>query len=526
VTTKAKTEKPPQVPSAAKPAWEKSPERFPASTRTTPTIDPDLLPEPLREWAIDTTRRASLSLDAIIPAILVTLAATIGNRFRIKPKMHDPWLVVPNLWGALVQPPGNMKTYVLGAALRFLRDIETEQRQAYDQERIAHEVDAGMQAAEIANLEEAMKTLMKKGAPKADLQQVRENLIAAKTREATIKITPPTLIVNDATTESLLELTKENPRGLLLVRDELHGWYMSLQKQGREGDRSLWLEAHDGDKPYTQNRIKRGATVVPIVTWSVLGGIQPAKLLTMQEEAINGTEADGLLQRFQILIWPNALPEYKRDDRKPLLDVENRVRNVYRKLYDLKPKVWSDAEAGYHEMRFAPDAQERFFVWLDELEREVRDPSTHTKPAWASYLGKTRSLMPTLALILHLVDTVTEQTKQPDITLDATERAARIVAYLKGHAEKLYAPELDKPAFTARMIAAKIADGSIPDGCTIRDIYRPGWQGLGQTEVEAGLGYLEKLGWLRIEEQRKDTGRPSSIVRLHPDAIRLAQETE
>jgi hypothetical protein len=37
----------------------------------------------------------------------------------------------------------------------------------------------------------------------------------------------------DATVEKLSELLMENPRGILLHRDELSGWLRSLDKQGR-----------------------------------------------------------------------------------------------------------------------------------------------------------------------------------------------------------------------------------------------------------------------------------------------------
>jgi hypothetical protein len=44
-------------------------------------------------------------------------------------------------------------------------------------------------------------------------------------------------IVNDPTAEKLGELLRDNPHGLLQFRDELVGWMLCLDKQGRENDR-------------------------------------------------------------------------------------------------------------------------------------------------------------------------------------------------------------------------------------------------------------------------------------------------
>jgi hypothetical protein len=49
------------------------------------------------------------------------LAGAIGRRAWIRPLRHDPWVVNPNLWGAIIGRSGVMKSPVLRAALRPLR---------------------------------------------------------------------------------------------------------------------------------------------------------------------------------------------------------------------------------------------------------------------------------------------------------------------------------------------------------------------------------------------------------------------
>src|SRR5438067_2294124 len=67
----------------------------------------------------------------------------------------------------------------------------------------------------------------------------------------------------DSTVEKLGIRLQDNPRGLLIVRDELSGWLHGLEKQGREGDRQFYLEAWNGTGSFTVDRIERGTLHIP-----------------------------------------------------------------------------------------------------------------------------------------------------------------------------------------------------------------------------------------------------------------------
>lgn len=81
-----------------------------------------------------------------------------------------------------------------------------------------------------------------------------------------------------------------------------------MERPGREGDREFYLEAWNGTGSYTFDRIGRGTIHVPALAVSVIGGIQPGKLQRYIAEALSdGGGADGLLQRLQLLVWPDGL---------------------------------------------------------------------------------------------------------------------------------------------------------------------------------------------------------------------------
>ena len=124
---------------------------------------------------------------------------------------------------------------------------------------------------------------------------------------------------DDPTVEKLCEILKENPQGMLVFRDELVGWLRSLNKQGREGDRAFYLEAWSGTvRNYTVDRIGRGTLILPELCVSVFGGIQPGPLSSYVHAVHKGGAGDdGLLQRFQVLVWPDPPATWINVDRWP-----------------------------------------------------------------------------------------------------------------------------------------------------------------------------------------------------------------
>ena len=88
--------------------------------------------------------------------------------------------------------------------------------------------------------------------------------------------------------------------------------------------------------------------------------------------------------------------------------------------------------------------------------------------------------------------------------------------YLKAHAQKVYAAELNSEMQAAHTLAEKIRVGDITDGTTIREIYRHKWPSLDTAEgVFKALEILETHHWIR-SEQVSNGVRPKEVIRLHP----------
>ncbi len=501
--------------------WE-DPKELPDVKPPVEPLDPKLVPESFRPWLEDISERGSIPLEMPTVAVLVAAGSAVGRRMGIYPKRKDNWLVVPNMWGGVVGRPGMLKSAIISEATKPLLRIEIEAWEAFEKSKEEADSQTGMLELELSGLKNQLKGILKsKDPPEGMIESLKAKILE---KEAELKrlndLKPNRYITQDSTVEKFGELLRDNPNGMLLLRDELAGWLKTLDKGGREGDREFFLEAWNGTDGYTFDRIARGTVRIKAVCLSLFGGIQPGKLNKYIAEALsNGDGADGLLQRLQLLVWPKGLPPWRNVDRPPHSEAKKKVYEIFENLTKLEPSSFglTPEEGKIPALRFTNDAQELFDEWRDQLEVRLRSKELAGSPAFESHLSKYRSLMPSLALIFHLIDFADYRTDSSEISLAAAQKAAAWCDYLEHHAKRIYADELSKAFLGARALLEKIEDGYIQDNCTVRDIYRCGWARLKDKEtVMEGLEILAAHNYLRLED-RGIKGRSSFAVRLHPD---------
>ena len=91
-----------------------------------------MLPDSMRDYITDIAERMDNSPpDYVAVGVMVALATLIGRKLSILPKRYDPWLVVPNLWGAAIGRPSAKKTPSLTSAMAPLHTFESEQFQKH-----------------------------------------------------------------------------------------------------------------------------------------------------------------------------------------------------------------------------------------------------------------------------------------------------------------------------------------------------------------------------------------------------------
>lgn len=496
-----------------------------------PTLPPEMLPEGIRPWLVDIAERACLPLEMLAVPALVGLSGLIGRSVAIRPREYSDWTVIPNLWGAIVAPPGAKKSDALAEALRPLHSLENRARKAHQRAELEARAEQALLKAQLQGTTQKAK---KGEAGKGDIAALLGRL------EALERLPEKRYTTQDATVEKLGELLRDNPRGLVLVRDELASWIAALEQEENAVARGFFLTAWNGLTGYTFDRIGRGTVHVPAACVAVVGAIQPLPLQAVFERLRRDpTRADGMLQRFQLLVWPDEMPPWAPPQSWPDKAARERAYEVFARLDGLEfrsPDHENDLEP--HLLCFIPEAGRAFAAWHDGHERRLRGKELEATPHFAAHIAKYGSLAASLAVVFHLVELAGDVARWvfdgerwslagelPPVTLEAVHLALDWVGFLEEHARKVYAAETGADVQAAHHLAEGIRAGAVVDGQTVREVQRSSRYWADGERLGEALGVLERLGWLRVVEVEPGPlgGRPSEVVRLHPE-LRGGQE--
>lgn len=472
-------------------------------------FDYALLPDALRAWIEDIAERVQCPPDFPAVGAMISLAAVVGRKIGIRPKRRDDWLEVPNLWGAIVGRPGVMKSPALRESMRPLGRLEAQAREGFEDEITAwqqkQELHKLKREAERSNIVKAYK----------GGKDVGTDVLAGDFSEDEPQARR--YVVNDCSVEALGVILQGNPNGTLAYRDELIGLLKSLDKEGNEGARGFFLSAWSGTDAYTFDRIGRGLNMrIEACCLSLLGSIQPAIIGGYLRQAVAGGGGDGLLSRFQLLVWPDIAGEWRDVDRWPDTEAKAKAFQTFERLDTFDPlTIGATAEdGGIPFLRFDEEAQELFSEWRADFEPRIRNGNDHA--AFESHLAKYRKLVPALALLIHLADdggaTVGET---------ALLKALAWAEYLESHARRAYASVTQAEAEGARALLNRIRRGEVLDPFTPRDVYLKHWACLSKPEeVYEAARLLADLDYLRKEEQATG-GRPKGAIWINPKVRRV-----
>lgn len=453
------------------PGWPK-PLPIVATLPAVQSFEGDLLPPSLADYVFDVADRQQSPPDFVAVAALCGLAAVIGNKARINPKSNDDWSVVPNLWGAIIGRPSAMKSPAMRSALAPVFALQDRMRKQWEEDARQSEIESTLASLDAKEAAKQAQKAMKSG----DREEARRLLSEKRTRDD--EAPPcPRLIINDATVEKAGELLNENPRGLLLVRDELAGFLSRMDSEEFQSERAFYLEAFNGDGQFTYDRIGRGTVHIETCTLSIIGGIQPTRIAPIIRAAMAGANDDGLVQRLQLAVWPDETQGWKWMDRRP----DAAAREAYDAAFMGLHKTAESTE-GHLSYGFSAHAQGLFKAWMIELQTTARGgnlPSTVE-----SHFLKMPKTAASLALIFHLIDG-----GEGPVGAEATARALDWTEYLMTHARRIYAAGSMMTESAARLIVDRRMQ--LPLVFSARDIQRKAWAGLADKDSVASA--LEML---------------------------------
>lgn len=431
-----------------------------------PALPSGLLPPIIERWARVNADHMGCDPAGLAMAALATCAAAIPDQVRVRVKKYGDWVESARIWVALVGEPSTKKSPILSVATRPLRHLDNDLFRQWQRDC-------------------------------AQFEALPKEERASRQRPAMTR-----LRVEDATVEAAQQVLEGSPWGIMLLQDELSGFFGAMDKysgaKAAQADRAFWLRSFNGGE-YALSRVGRGNSMIPNLSVTMLGGIQPAPLRKIASDTVD----DGMLQRLFTIILHRA--EMGRDE--PMPPVNAAYDDLIPALHALKPGGFANTGALMmtdEAMQAQREFHQRFFD-LQNLEFINRKLGSH--------LGKYEGLLPRLVLIWHCIEHCSRQDGEPlpmMIGADTVRRAGQFLErFLLAHSVSFYAGCLGLSDDHDQLTA--IAGYILAHKCetvTNRDIARGNrtMRGLKDYEVQPLLQQLEALGWL----QRTIGPRPSS----------------
>jgi len=416
------------------------------------------LPAPIRGFVDAGARAIGCDTSYLALPLLTAIAAAIGNTRRLE--LSRVWLVPPILWGAIVGESGTSKTPAFKLVMRPIRE---RQRKAFERHAEAMKV----YEADLARWEKDM-TAWK-----------RAKIADADPPERPVPPACERFVVSDTTVEALAPLLQENPRGLLLARDELAGWIGSFDRYASKGkaraDSANWLSMFNAESIVVDRKTGVPRTIhVPQAAICVSGGIQPAIL----QRALGREHRDsGLAARLLLACPPRKAKQWTDEDIDPSAEAD--LARLFDRLFELQLTTTDDGEPRPVLVRLSPDAKAVWTAYYDAHAAEQVNMTGDMAAAWA----KLEEYAARLALVVHFTRCAAGDTDLIKANiLDAASMNAGItlVTFFKHEVRRVYA----------------LLDESEPD----RDERRLGeWIGrkggtVTAREVQQGCRWLKETG--------------------------------
>jgi hypothetical protein len=493
----------------------------PVPLRTIPAaapFPPEVFPEPVRRFVQEVSIALPCPVDYVAVPALVAAGAALGKArvVQIKPG-HEQH---PAVYGAVVGEPGSLKSPAQDLVTKPLHDIGEEVKAQWDAriekyEEALEDYDADKKAYYAAR---KAKKKPEPGAAPPRRPQKPERPVLER------------VVTENATVESLVPILRENPRGVLLAKDELAGWVLSSNqyKAGKGNDRQFFLSVWAGadavnDRSGTH---LKGPKIVRKPLLGIVGGLVPSTLPILRGDSRRGEPPnDGFFDR----ILPVYPAEYKAAAEN-WMEVSDGAQAAWRGVIDRLRELEMEevrkdgGVVGYrpHFVRLTSSGRQ---AWLDFTRQHAAAVNSeefppHLRGPWS----KLKGYCARLALILHYLRLVCGETSEQDVDGESMRRAIQVVDYFKSHARKVYSIiDADPKVSQAGRLLHYLAKHPDLTGFTRTRLYRHlrgqrCYEGKPEA-LDAPLALLREHGYLRCQPAPRATkpGPKPDVWHVHPD---------
>jgi DNA polymerase I-like protein with 3'-5' exonuclease and polymerase domains len=473
----------------------------PVRIRSLPPYQPfpvDALPAPLADYVRQGAEALGCDPAYVALPVLSAVGAAIGNSRALRLKRG--WEEPPVFWTAIVGDSGTLKTpaYTLGVRHLFRR-----QKHIFDDYKVAEEA----YRQELRDYRKRERRADKDGSDPGDPP---DDPILRR------------IVVSDTTIEKLARVLGDNPRGVLVARDELSAWLGSFTRyKGGAGGSDLpnWLQLHQAGTITVDRRTgDRPTLYVHPATASVTGGIQPGVLVrALTPEFLES----GLVARFLLAMPP------KRPKRWTEAEIDLDTETGYQRLLDhlLELEMDGGAEKTPHVLHLSPAAKDAWVAFYGDWAQE----QVAAEGDMAAAFSKLEAYTARFALLHHVVNHVEVGTDDlRPVGTKSVEAGVTLCRWFADEDRRIYATLTEAAEDReARLLVEFIRSrGGV---VSARDLMRSNSRKYPDPDsAEQALDVLAQAGVAEWVDRPPTTkgGRPSKQFRLASDADKTDKTPE
>ena len=427
-------------------------------TTETPSFPLEIFPKAIRDIIEALEEYENYNVDFTAASFLTVFAAAMGNTWSVR--FMTGWVSRPIIYMVLVGSPSCGKTPPLQQAVAPLLKLDGEYDMIYCKEMETYRRWERMSAKqrEKHSLPEEMKMPQRK-----------------------------CHVVVDSTVEALIGALRDNPRGVLIYKDEIDSLLSNFNRYN-SSDEGYFLSLFSGT-PFKYSRKSNNEHIFLANPYcSIIGTTQPGRL----GEQFGGKRMmNGFSSRF-LKVYPeiDKMPSWN-DTAMPDGVLEEWER-IIRKVVAATPSTDQEGKATSIELLFSQESKLRIIQWKDEVNNKVYAETD--SDAVRALCGKLETYLVRFCLVIQIMHGICGESGMDEIEPRTAELAIRLTEYFR-NMESRIAPEIETGILDNRFTELL---GNLRDSFTTADAVREALQlGISESSVkrflrDGGRGFVKK----------------------------------
>ena len=427
-------------------------------TTETPSFPLEIFPKAIRDIIEALEEYENYNVDFTSASFLTVFAAAMGNTWSVR--FMTGWVSRPIIYMVLVGSPSCGKTPPLQQAVAPLLKLDGEYDMIYCKEMETYRRWERMSAKqrEKHSLPEEMKMPQRK-----------------------------CHVVVDSTVEALIGALRDNPRGVLIYKDEIDSLLSNFNRYNGS-DEGYFLSLFSGT-PFKYSRKSNNEHIFLANPYcSIIGSTQPGRL----DEQFGGKRMmNGFSSRF-LKVYPeiDKMPSWN-DTAMPDGVLEEWER-IIRKVVTVTPSTDQEGKATSIELLFSQEAKLRVIQWKDEVNNKAYAETD--SDAVRALCGKLETYLVRFCLVIQIMHCICGESGMDKIEPGTAELAIRLTEYFR-NMESRIAPEIETGILDNRFTELL---GNLRDSFTTAEAVREALQlGISESSVkrflrDGGRGFVKK----------------------------------